>query len=126
MVGVLHLKFDITKRIKGRFSRLPENRNGESRRNPKEYSLTAVAQSIGRESLNIECLDERCQTVQFRTVHRTEFLITHGIGGKIWTHIGDALSKRKALTPIRAGLFEVDRGGIEPPTPGFSVLCSTN
>lgn len=23
-------------------------------------------------------------------------------------------------------LREVDRGGIEPPTPGFSVLCSTN
>ena len=22
--------------------------------------------------------------------------------------------------------LEVDRGGIEPPTPGFSVLCSTN
>ncbi len=25
-----------------------------------------------------------------------------------------------------ASLCEVDRGGIEPPTPGFSVLCSTN
>ena len=23
-------------------------------------------------------------------------------------------------------LLEVDRGGIEPPTPGFSVLCSTD
>ena len=23
-------------------------------------------------------------------------------------------------------VLEVDRGGIEPPTPGFSVLCSTN
>ena len=39
-------------------------------------------------------------------------LISQGFGGR-----------RPALS---GSVIAVDRGGIEPPTPGFSVLCSTN
>ena len=38
------------------------------------------------------------------------------------------LNRPKALNALRSRAMDrvVDRGGFEPPTPAFSVLCSTN
>ena len=48
---------------------------------------------------------------------------TRGNGGLV---IGRKKRPKNEKTPTNQGFFGVAGGGIEPPTPGFSVLCSTN
>ena len=43
--------------------------------------------------------------------------------------LGDTPKSANAVEkeiPFDSRASKMDRGGIEPPTPGFSVLCSTN
>ena len=52
---------------------------------------------------------------------------------RLWAAFGDTLvdtptteNSQPNVKAYETREKRVDRGGIEPPTPGFSVLCSTN